>query len=70
MENWDASFSESWTTADLVDCILSYAVRPEGTDWLWHNVHFHMKVVKAICIKWHLMPRLVLGTLWCATVCG
>mmetsp|Transcript_36376 Transcript_36376/g.65081 ORF Transcript_36376/g.65081 Transcript_36376/m.65081 type:complete len:512 (-) Transcript_36376:403-1938(-) len=25
MESWDADFSERWTTADLVDCILSYA---------------------------------------------
>lgn len=24
-DNWDASFSDAWTTADLVDCILSYA---------------------------------------------
>ncbi|GFR45248.1 hypothetical protein Agub_g6354 [Astrephomene gubernaculifera] len=24
-DNWDATFSETWTTADLVDCILSYA---------------------------------------------
>ncbi len=23
-DNWDASFSDAWTTADLVDCILSY----------------------------------------------
>lgn len=25
MESWDADFSERWCTADLVDCILSYA---------------------------------------------
>ncbi|GIL48516.1 hypothetical protein Vafri_5023 [Volvox africanus] len=24
-DNWDATFSDAWTTADLVDCILSYA---------------------------------------------
>jgi hypothetical protein len=24
-DNWDSAFSESWTTADLVDCILSFA---------------------------------------------
>lgn len=26
MENWDAQFQENWTSADLVDCILSYAI--------------------------------------------
>lgn len=25
-DNWDAAFSDQWLTADLVDCILSYAV--------------------------------------------
>lgn len=25
IENWDATFSDAWRTADLVDCILSYA---------------------------------------------
>lgn len=25
IDNWDAAFSEAWRTADLVDCILSYA---------------------------------------------
>ncbi|KAG2499585.1 hypothetical protein HYH03_002527 [Edaphochlamys debaryana] len=25
MDNWDAAFSDAWTTADLVDCMLSYA---------------------------------------------
>ncbi|KAG2454057.1 hypothetical protein HYH02_001098 [Chlamydomonas schloesseri] len=24
-DNWDAAFSDAWTTADLVDCVLSYA---------------------------------------------
>ncbi|EFJ51141.1 hypothetical protein VOLCADRAFT_87918 [Volvox carteri f. nagariensis] len=24
-DNWDATFSDAWTTADLVDCILSYS---------------------------------------------
>ena len=24
-ENWDALFSEAWTSADMVDCMLSYA---------------------------------------------
>lgn len=24
LENWDAQFQENWTSADLVDCILSF----------------------------------------------
>lgn len=25
IENWDAKFQEHWESADLVDCVLSYA---------------------------------------------
>ncbi|KAL4444959.1 hypothetical protein ABPG77_004009 [Micractinium sp. CCAP 211/92] len=38
-DNWDALFSESWTSADMVDCMLSYAATQlvdEVTDW--HSV--------------------------------
>jgi hypothetical protein len=24
-DNWDAAFAEAWTSADMVDCMLSYA---------------------------------------------
>lgn len=43
IDNWDAAFSESWKTADLVDCILSYAateiVKKVGTLMFicWHD---------------------------------
>lgn len=40
MENWDAKFQENWESADLVDCILSYAATElvakaikQGTTW-------------------------------------
>lgn len=66
-ENWDASFGENWTSADMVDSILSFAVtelankmtdqyNPEGKDML-ERVRADPRASKEFLLLAHLYAR-------------
>ena len=72
-ENWDAAFSEFWTTADFVDCIISYVATSlalelsdptsvEGADML-RRVGEDGRAVRQLLLLVHLYADCDAGTL-------